>query len=257
MGICRARCHGRRVGVELVFDAPLWRSPTPAAAWGRCLGCFASSPTQTGESAWPQPGRAVPADGFPSWERPAQRCSSGRKMRGHGSSCDIVLPFGGSLPFSHFNSSRDAVHVNQLLCWRGHPLHCEHQALLLQLLCSGFIPPLTAHKERNLQQPSLQFSQLYTFLKQVVGRGVGGQGWGRKALLWPPPPIFAAPAVCSSWPFSFVHGHERPLAAVPLHWPQGLGHTAFSGATLVVSTLHGGRCQYGLAAQTIGGRTFS
>lgn len=107
-------------------------------------------------------------------------------MRGHGSSCDIVLPFGGSLPFSHFNCSRDAVHVNQLLCRRGHPLHCEHQALLLQLLCSGDIPPLTAHKERNLQQLSLQFSQLYTFLKQVVGRGAGGQGWGRKALISDP-----------------------------------------------------------------------
>ena len=79
---------------------------------------------------------------------PAQRRSSGRKLRGHGSSHgDIVLPCGGNLPFSHFNCSRDAVHVNQVPCWRGHPLHCEHQALLLQLLCSRDVLPLIAQKE--------------------------------------------------------------------------------------------------------------
>lgn len=180
---------------------------------------------------------------------------------------NIVLPFGGSLPFSHFNCSRDAIHVNQLLCWRGHPLHCEHQALLLQLLCSGDVPPLTAHKERNLQQPSLQFSpvvpwtnvcsQLYTFLKQAAGRGVGGQGLGRKALISDPRRPSLLHWQCSARglsPSSMVmRGPSLQFHSIGL----GLGHTALGRATLAVSTLHGGRCQHGLATQTVGGRTFS
>lgn len=95
------------------------------------------------------------------------------------------------------------------------------------------------------------------FLKQVAGRGVGGQGLGRKALISDPRRPSLLRWQCSARglsPSSMVmRGPSLLFHSIGL----GLGHTALGGATLAVSTLHGGRCQHGLATQTVGGRTFS